>query len=162
MNIWVDADGCPKAVKDILFKAAHRLQIYTVFVANRAIKTPPSRVITSIIVPKGFDVADHKILELCEPGDLVITSDIPLADTVIEKGAQVINFRGNILTTENIRERLSLRDFFQELRDTGIQTGGPKAFGDTEKRAFASSFDREVTRMLAEEAERERSSSKDT
>jgi uncharacterized protein YaiI (UPF0178 family) len=161
LKIWVDADGCPKAVKDILFKAAKRVQTPMVFVANRAIKIPPSPWLEQIIVPKGFDVADGEIVERVEPFDLVITSDIPLADEVVAIGGTVINFRGDLLTEENIRERRSLRDFFQELRDSGTQTGGPKAFGETEKRAFAATFDREITRMLAEERERPATSNQD-
>lgn len=147
MNIWVDADGTPKAVKEILFRAAHRRQIHATFVANRILKLPPSPYLTSIVVGKGFDVADHKIVELVEEGDLVITSDVPLAALVIEEGAIAISFRGAQYDESNIAERLSMRNFFQDLRDTGVETGGPKAFGEQQKRSFAAALDRLLTQM---------------
>ena len=142
MKIWVDADACPKSVKDILFRAADRTGTMMTLVANHALQTPPSRYINMIQVPGGFDVADNKIAQDMLPGDLVITADIPLAADVIKNGGHALNPRGELYTTDNIRQRLSMRDFMEELRGTGVNTGGPAALNNTDRQAFANALDR--------------------
>src|SRR5512145_1462882 len=119
MQIWVDADACPKVIKEILFRAAERRQIPLTLVANKLLYCPPSKVIRALQVPAGFDVADNKIVELTEAGDLVITADIPLAAGVIEKGGHALNPRGELYTVDTIRERLTMRDFMDVLRSSG-------------------------------------------
>ena len=142
MKIWVDADACPVAIKEIIFRAADRTQTSTILVANQFIRTPPSKFIKSMQVDQGFDVADDKIVELCSAGDLIITSDIPLADEVIDKGALALSPRGELYTKENIKGRLNIRDFMDTMRSSGIQTGGPSALSATEKQTFANHLDR--------------------
>lgn len=124
MQIWVDADACPVVIKEIIFRAAERLQISTTLVANQMLRTPPSRFIRAIQVPSGFDVADAHIVEQLAAGDLVITADIPLASLVIERGAYALNPRGELYTTANIQEILTMRNFMDELRGAGVETGG--------------------------------------
>lgn len=148
MNIWVDADACPGVIKDILYRAAERLQIPTTLVANQMLRTPPSPWIRAIQVPAGFDVADDRIAAELEPGDLVITADIPLAAAAIAKGAHVLDPRGERLTDNNIQERLALRGFMEELRSTGVQTGGPAPFSARDQKAFADQLDRLLQRLL--------------
>lgn len=148
MKIWVDADACPAAVKEILFRAAERVGIELTLVANRLIRIPPSPYIRSIQVPSGFDVADGKIAELASMGDLVVTSDIPLAAQVIEKGGIALNPRGERYTRDNIGEALSLRNFMDGMRGSGVQTGGPPAFSHADRQAFA----RELDRLLSKPA----------
>lgn len=142
MLVWIDADACPKPIKDILFRASQNRGLSLRLVANRALSTPPSPRIETIVVSQGFDVADSYIAQNVQPKDIVITADLPLAAEVVEKGAYALNPRGELYTKENVRERLSIRDFLSDLRDTGIQTGGPAPFGEAQKRAFASAFDR--------------------
>lgn len=142
MQIWVDADACPNVIKQILFQAADRLQIHTTLVANQLISTPGSRYIKAIQVAAGFDVADQEIVKLVAQGDLVITSDIPLAADVLNKGAHALNPRGSFYTNENIREELSMRQFMEDLRSSGIDTGGPAAFSHADRQAFANQLDR--------------------
>ncbi|MCK4742643.1 MAG: YaiI/YqxD family protein [Sulfuriflexus sp.] len=142
MHIWVDADACPKPVKEILFRAAAKREVMVTLVANQPLYTPPSKYISTVQVPAGFDVADDEIVKRIEPGDLVVTADIPLAAEVIEKQAIALNPRGELYTAENIRERLNMRDFMSELRDTGVQTGGNASYGNREKQAFANQLDR--------------------
>jgi len=142
MQIWVDADACPAVIRDILFRAAERVQVPLTLVANQPIATPPSRVIRSVRVGAGFDVADQYIAEQVQPGDLVITADIPLAAAVVERGAQALSPRGEPFTAETVRERLSLRDFMAGLRDSGVQTGGPAALSARDRQAFANQLDR--------------------
>jgi uncharacterized protein YaiI (UPF0178 family) len=142
MQIWVDADACPNVIKQILFQAAERLQISTTLVANQFLATPPSRVIKALQVPAGFDVADNEIVRLMQAGDLVITSDIPLASDVLAKSGYPLNPRGAFYTDENIREYLSMRQFMEELRSGGIETGGPAAFSNADRQAFANQLDR--------------------
>ncbi|MFP8968466.1 YaiI/YqxD family protein [Pokkaliibacter sp. CJK22405] len=142
MSIWVDADACPNVVKEILFKAAQRTQTPLTLVANQWIKTPPSPFIKALQVPSGFDVADHEIVRLCQPGDLVITADLPLAAEIIEKGGHALNPRGEMYTTENIRGRLNMRDFMDTLRSSGIHTGGPAPLSAQDRQQFANSLDR--------------------
>ena len=141
MQSWVDADACPGAIKEILFRAAQRTKLPVTLVANHYIKTPPSKLITFVQVTQGFDVADDEIVKRCTAGDLVITSDIPLADEVISKGCLALSPRGELFTKENIKSRLNVRDFMDTLRSSGIQTGGPAALSSTEKQAFGNKLD---------------------
>ena len=142
MRIWVDADACPVVIKEILYRAANRTGTPLVLVANQSLQMPPSPHISSLQVPKGFDVADNEIVQRCEAGDLVITSDIPLADEVVSKGALALSPRGELFTRENIKARLNMRDFLDTLRSSGIQSGGPSALSASEKQAFANRLDR--------------------
>tara|TARA_B100000700_G_scaffold119173_1_gene133973 strand:+ start:1031 stop:1489 length:459 start_codon:yes stop_codon:yes gene_type:complete len=142
LKIWVDADACPVVIKDIIFRAANRTKTEVTLIANQYIRTPPSKFINSIQVPKGFDVADNEIVQRCNANDLVITSDIPLADEVIAKGAQALSPRGELFTRENIKSRLNIRDFMDTLRSSGVQTGGPPALGSSEKQAFGNELDK--------------------
>lgn len=142
MQIWVDADACPGVIKEILFRAAERAKISMTLVSNQFLRTPPSRYIKAIQVPAGFDVADGKIVQHLEPGDLVITADIPLAAEVIEKGGHALNPRGEFYTPDTIRERLNMRDFMDTLRGSGVETGGPSSFSQGDRKAFASQLDR--------------------
>ena len=146
MQIWVDADACPGVIKEILFRAAERAQISLTLVANQLLRTPPSRFIKAIQVPAGFDVADGKIVQHLEPGDLVITADIPLAAEVIAKGGHALNPRGEFYTPDTIRERLNMRDFMDTLRSSGVETGGPASLSQNDRKAFASQLDRFLTR----------------
>jgi hypothetical protein len=146
MQIWVDADACPNVIKDILFRAATRAHILLTLVANQLLRTPPSPYIKAIQVPSGFDVADNKIVQQLQSGDLVITADIPLAALVIEKGGHALNPRGEFYTTENIHERLTMRNFMDELRNTGVNTGGPAMLSLSDRQAFANQLDRFLTR----------------
>jgi uncharacterized protein YaiI (UPF0178 family) len=142
MQIWVDADACPKAIKEILFRAAERMAITTTLVANQFVLTPPSRYIKRLQVTSGFDAADNEIVERMNAGDLVITGDIPLAHEVLGKSGHVINPRGERYTPDNIRERLNMRDFMDTLRASGINTGGPSALNARDIQAFANELDR--------------------
>lgn len=148
MQIWVDADACPVVIKEIIFRAAERLQISTTLVANQMLRTPPSRFIRAIQVPSGFDVADAHIVEQLAAGDLVITADIPLASLVIERGAHALNPRGELYTTANIQEILSMRNFMDELRGTGVETGGPAAFSLADRQSFANQLDRFLAKHM--------------
>ena len=147
-RIWIDADACPRSVKDVIFKASHRLKLPVTMVANSYMTTPPSSLIKLIQVEKGDDVADLYITENTAKDDLVITADIPLAAHVVEKGAIAIDPRGVLYTEENVRERLSVRDFMKGLRDSGVETNGPAPFGPKDKERFANSVNRILTRML--------------
>lgn len=142
IKIYVDADGCPTVVKEIICRAAERQKVYTIFVANHFIKLPPSAYTSSLQVPAGFDVADNEIVKLCELDDIVVTSDIPLADEVIDKQAHVITFRGETLDKQNIKSRLNTRDFMETMRASGVQTSGPAPYGQRDKKAFADTLDR--------------------
>lgn len=146
MQIWVDADACPQVIKDILFRAAERAQVLTTLVANMPLRTPFSRFVTSIRVPKGFDVADHRIVQLLEPGDLVITADIPLAAEVIARGAHALDPRGELYSEDNVQERLAVRNLMQELRAGGALLGGPAPFAQGDRHLFANQLDRFLTR----------------
>ncbi|ADC72086.1 protein of unknown function DUF188 [Thioalkalivibrio sp. K90mix] len=147
MKIWVDADACPAVIKEILFRAANRTQVPLTLVANQPLRTPPSKWIDAIQVGAGFDVADNEIVRRLESGDLVITADIPLAAEAIAKGAQALNPRGELYTEGTIRERLSMRDFMETLRSSGVDTGGPAAFSQADRQAFANQLDRLLTRQ---------------
>lgn len=153
MHIWVDADACPAVIRDILFRAAGRVQVPLTLVANQPLSTPPSRVIRSVRVGSGFDVADSYIAERVQPGDLVITADIPLAAAVVERGGQALSPRGEPFTAETVRERLSLRDFMTGLRDSGVQTGGPAALSPRDRQAFANQLDRLLARRRPADAD---------
>lgn len=144
-KIWVDADACPKVIKNILYRAAQRLSVKTILVANKNLHIPSSEHISMIKVGAGFDVADNEIVQQMGSGDLVITADIPLAALVIEKGGFALNPRGELYTEENVQERLSMRNFMDELRSTGIDTGGPAAIGNKDREKFANQLDRFLT-----------------
>ncbi|WP_414830723.1 YaiI/YqxD family protein [Alteromonas sp. H39] len=142
MQIWVDADSCPGVVKEILFKAARRTGLPLILVANHPMRVPPDKNITFMSVSSGFDVADDLIVERCEPGDLVITSDIPLASDLLAKGARALNSRGDEFDRSTIRAALTMRDFMETMRSSGERTGGPKAFSQKDKQNFANALDR--------------------
>ncbi len=147
MKIWVDADACPGVIKEILYRAAERAQVQLTLIANQMLRTPPSPWIRAIQVPSGFDVADQRIAQEAIAGDLVVTADIPLAAQVIAKGAHVIDPRGEILDAGNIQERLTLRNFMDGLRSSGVETGGPAAFSTADRQAFANRLDALLPRM---------------
>ncbi|CAB3749318.1 YaiI/YqxD family protein [Paraburkholderia humisilvae] len=147
MHVLVDADACPAVVKDILFRAARRVEVSVTLVANQYLRTPPSPFIKSIQVPAGFDAADARIVELVAPNDLVITADIPLAAAVLDKGAHALDPRGSWFTRENIRERLTMRDVMDQLRGSGVDTGGPAPFSAQDTKTFASQLDRFLARQ---------------
>ena len=141
-RIWVDADACPVVIKEILFRAANRTQVLTTFVANQSLRVPPSRFIKTLQVPSGFDVADNEIVRRMTEGDLVITSDIPLAAEVIEKGGLALSPRGELHTAENIRARLNMRDFMDTMRSSGVDVGGgPPALSQSDRQDFANHLD---------------------
>ncbi len=142
MTIWIDADACPRVIKDILFRAADRAQHTVILVANQSLQAPPSLFIKKVRVGAGFDVADNYIVEHMEAGDLVITADIPLADEVITKAGTALNPRGDVYTPDNIKQRLSMRNFNETLRDSGLMTGGPPTLSKREVQAFANFLDR--------------------
>jgi uncharacterized protein YaiI (UPF0178 family) len=142
VRIWVDADACPKAVKEILYRAAERVGVALTLVANQPLQVPGSRYIRSVQVGAGFDVADNHIVQQCRPGDLVITADIPLAAEVVAKGCLALSPRGELYTRENIRQRLNMRDFLDTLRASGIDTGGPPAFTAADRQSFANHLDK--------------------
>jgi uncharacterized protein YaiI (UPF0178 family) len=148
VKIWVDADACPVVVKEILYRAAERTGVELTLVANQALSTPSSLNINSVQVQQGFDVADDEIVKRSEPGDLVITSDIPLAAEVIEKGGHALSPRGEMHTKENIGARLNMRDFLDTMRSSGVEmSGGPAAFNQRDKQEFANQLDRFLTKF---------------
>ncbi|HMW77772.1 MAG: YaiI/YqxD family protein [Betaproteobacteria bacterium] len=142
MKIWVDADACPVVIKEILYRVANRTRIPLTLVANQMLRVPPSPWIKAVQVPGGFDVADQRIALEVQAGDLVITADIPLAAQVIAKGASVIDPRGELLTAANIQERLTMRNFMDSLRSSGVETGGPAALSNADRQSFANQVDR--------------------
>lgn len=142
MRIWVDADACPAVIKDILFRAAERTNVLLTLVANQPVRTPKSRYVKLLQVPAGFDVADNEIVKNLSAGDLVITSDIPLAAEVIEKGGYALSPRGELYSADNIRERLTIRDFMDTLRASGIHTGGPPSLTLSDRSSFANNLDK--------------------
>ena len=142
MQIWVDADACPNVIKDVLFRSAERTGMMVTLVANQIIRTPPSKYLRTLRVEAGFDVADNEIVKRTEPGDLVITADIPLAAEVIEKGGVALNPRGERYTIETIKERLNMRDFMDTMRASGVQTGGPPALNQRDRQQFANELDK--------------------
>ena len=146
MHIWVDADACPAVVKDILYRAAERTQTQLTLVANQFLRPPPSPWIRALQVPRGIDVADSHIVRALQAGDLVVTADIPLAADVIAKGGHALNPRGEFYTTETIAERLALRNYLDELRGTGVRTGGPATLDHADRKRFADQLDRFLAR----------------
>ncbi len=146
-TIWVDADACPNVIKEILFRAAERTQTNLVLVANQLVRTPPSSFIKALQVPAGFDVADNRIALAVQPGDLVVTADIPLAAMVVEKGGYALNPRGELYTQDNVKERLTMRNLMGELRNTGVNTGGPPTLSLRDRQAFANQLDRFLSRQ---------------
>ncbi len=142
MKIWVDADACPVVIKEILYRAANRVQVPTTLIANQMLRVPPSPWIRAIQVPGGFDVADQRIVQEAQSGDLVITADIPLAAQVIAQGVVVIDPRGELLDAGNIQERLTIRNFLDGLRSSGVETGGPQPLSNADRQAFANQLDR--------------------
>ncbi len=148
MQIWVDADACPKIIKEILFRAANRTSIRTIFVANQPMTTPPSPYIKKLVVGAGFDIADKRIVNDMSPGDLVITADIPLADAVVEKGGIALNPRGELYTVDNIKHRLAMRNLMSGLRDGGVITGGPEKLSQKASMEFAKQLDRLLAKAI--------------
>ncbi|TAN30964.1 MAG: YaiI/YqxD family protein [Castellaniella sp.] len=148
MKIWVDADACPVVIKDILYRAAQRLQQPLTLVANQMLRTPPSPLIRAVQVPQGFDVADSYIVEHASSGDLVITADIPLASEVLRKEALVLSPRGECYTADSISEQLTMRDMMEELRSAGVDTGGPSVLSQADRRAFANALDKLLQKAL--------------
>jgi len=146
VRIWVDADACPGPVKEILYRAADRVKVHVVLVANRPLRTPPSPWIRSIQVGRGLDVADNHIASAMAPGDLVVTADIPLAAAVVERGGYALNPRGEFYSVDNVRELLDMRNFMEGLRASGVETGGPPAFSQADRQAFANQLDRFIIR----------------
>ena len=147
MHIWVDADACPLAIKEILYRAAERAQLPMTLVANKLLGTPRSPWIRSLQVARGFDVADNEIARRLAPGDLVVTADVPLAADVIARGGHALNPRGELYTTDNVRDRLSMRDISEELRASGVQTGGPPPLDHADRQRFANQLDRFLTKL---------------
>ncbi|MEO7496755.1 MAG: YaiI/YqxD family protein [Massilia sp.] len=146
MQIWVDGDACPVAVKEILFRVAERLQLQVTLVANQLIRVPGSRFIRSVQVPAGADVADQEIVRLLTPGDLVVTGDIPLASLVLDKVGFALNPRGEFYTADNIAQQLTMRAFMEELRSGGVDTGGPAPYSQSDRQQFANQLDRHLAR----------------
>jgi uncharacterized protein len=142
VQIWVDADACPKPIKEILYRAVERTQVPMILVANTPLRTPPSALIRTLRVRRGFNVADREIVEQVEAGDVVVTADVPLAAEVVGRGAHALDPRGVLYTTENIPERLAVRNLMAELRSSGVQTGGPAPWNRTDSHAFANQLDR--------------------
>ena len=145
MKIWVDADACPVVIKEILYRAAKRTGVQLTLVANQALQTPNSSHITTLRVPRGFDAADDEIMKLLSSGDLVITSDIPLASEVIDNGGHALSPRGELYSSENIRARLNMRDFLDTMRASGVDTGGPPMLSHKARQEFANNLDRFLT-----------------
>jgi uncharacterized protein len=148
VQIWVDADACPVIIKEILYRAAQRVQVELILVANKLLKAPPSPLIRSVRVSHGFDAADRYIAESVQVGDLVVTADVPLAAQVVDKGGLALNPRGELYTKHNVGEHLARRDLMDELRGLGMASGGPPPLGDADKRAFANRLDSLLTKAL--------------
>ena len=148
MKIWVDGDACPKVVKEILYRAAERTKTPTVFVANGYLYLPRSEFLTMVQVADGPDIADDEIVARCASEDIVVTADIPLAARVVEKGAVALDPRGKVYDKSNIGQILSMRNFMDDLRGAGVETGGPNSFGAREKQEFANALDRILTKRL--------------
>ncbi|WP_319583709.1 YaiI/YqxD family protein [uncultured Pseudodesulfovibrio sp.] len=146
MRIWVDADACPNPVKEILYKASQRREVPLTLVANTPLRVPPSPLIDTIVVGAGFNVADDEIARLVNPGDLVITADIPLADAVVTKGATALNPRGDLYTEDNVKSLLRMRNLMEELRSADLAPGGPAPYGPKDKQQFNNQLDRFLTK----------------
>ncbi len=152
MQIWIDADACPVVIKEILYRVADRLELQLILVANQGLRVPPSRFIRTVQVPSGADVADQEIVRLLNPGDLVITGDIPLAADVLAKGGFALNPRGEFYTKDNIAQQLTMRAFMEELRSGGVDTGGPAAFSQSDRQQFANCLDRHLSKHHRKQA----------
>ena len=148
MTLWIDGDACPRAVRDIVYRAAERVGVEAVLVANRDLRIPRSKWVRAVKVARGFDIADAHILRAAEPGDIVVTSDVPLAAALVARGVHAMSIRGETFTEDNVAERLAVRDLMQGLRDLGEVTGGPAPFGPADRRNLASALDRTLTRAL--------------
>lgn len=148
MRIWVDADACPKVIKEILYRAAIRSEVEMMVVANKTLFLPSSPFIKMVLVGAGIDVADNKIVQECQPDDLVVTADIPLADLVVDKGALALNPRGSLYTKDNIKQRLSTRNLMEELRGTGMNIGGPATINLQNQKAFADELNKFLMRHM--------------
>ena len=146
MKIWVDADACPVVIREVLYRAAERTEVLVTFVANQFLRLPPSRYISFIQVPQGFDIADNEIVKRLDVGDLVITADIPLAAEAIAKKGFALNHRGELYTENNIKEILNMRDFMDTLRSSGVDTGGPASLSKSDRQVFANQLDKILTR----------------
>jgi uncharacterized protein YaiI (UPF0178 family) len=146
MEIWVDADACPAVIKDILFRVADRVQLNVTLVANQLIRVPGSRFIRALQVPAGADAADAEIVARVQPGDIVVTGDIPLAALVLDKGGMPLNPRGEWYTRDTIAQQLTMRAFMDELRSSGVDTGGPAPFGQADRQNFANQLDRHLNK----------------
>jgi uncharacterized protein len=149
LKVWVDADACPVVIKEILYRAAERAKVQTTFVANKLLRLPPSPYLHAIQVAHGFDVADNRIVQELNAGDLVITADIPLASEVIENNGHALNPRGEFYSKENIQERLAMRNFMEELRSSGVETSGPNTLNAADRKAFAAQLDRFLAKMAS-------------
>jgi hypothetical protein len=147
-TFWIDADACPRDAKDLIFRTANRLQVKTVLVANSQMNVPLSPYLSTVRVGQGLNVADDYIAEAAKAGDVAVTADIPLAATLVRKGVAVIDPRGELYTEENVEERLAIRNFMQEVRDSGVATGGPKAFDARTRQLFANAVDRVLGQAL--------------
>ena len=147
-TVWIDADACPRVIKDVLFRAAEKRQVPLTLIANQFLRVPPSKYINTVQVESGFDVADNAIVERLLAGDLVITADIPLADEVVQKGGTALSPRGMLYTRENIKDHLTRRDMLDELRGTGVMTGGPPALDKKDVQIFSNALDRFLTQAL--------------
>ncbi len=148
MKLWVDADACPGAIKELIIRAARRLKINAVFVANKYISVPDSSYVSHLRIGMDPEAVDQHIAEAAQAGDLAVTQDIPLASTLVARGVVVISTRGELFTEQNIGERLSIRNFMQDAREAGVVTSGPKQFGQKDKQRFADTLDRELTKLL--------------
>ena len=146
-KIWVDADACPNLIKNVIFRMADNRQVDVVLVSNHYVKTPNSRFVSAKQVGKGFDEADNEIIALMSGGDLVVTGDLPLANDVIQKRGFAINPRGTVYDEENIKSHLSRRDLMEDLRDSGVVSGGPSALNKKNVQEFANAIDRLVTKL---------------
>lgn len=161
LHIWVDADACPAVVKEILYRVAERVQMPVTLVANQLMRVPPSRFVRAVQVPSGADVADQEIVRLLQPGDLVITGDIPLASDVLKKGGYALNPRGDFYTADNIAQMLTMRAFMDQLRGSGVDTGGPSAYSQSDRQNFANSLDRHLNKVLAKQRQQAAASRND-
>jgi len=150
MRIWIDADGCPRPVKELVFQVSARRKLAVCLVADRQVGRPSNPLVSIVVVPGDMDAADRYIAEHLSPEDLVITTDLPLAAIVVEKGATGLNPRGELYTEENVRERLSMRDFMTGLREAGMVTGGPAPYGPKDRQRFAEALDRLLTARLGQ------------
>ncbi len=147
MRIWIDADACPRMIKDFVYKVSRRLKVPVILVANSGMQVPRSNLVSLVVVGKEIDEADHHILENCALGDLVVTADIPLASLLIDKGVVTINPRGTVYTSDDVKEALATRNLMQDLREEGTMSGGPPPLGSRDKEKFANAIDRELTRL---------------